>query len=230
MNIQRDLFQHRIDHYIDGARDSVGEYWPPSTPQVVAESFSSTVSTVKTQVSSSVAATLNEANALLDQSVNQVEGLSQRLVDRLLETIAIHIQAWLDVHPVIAWTVYHPMLAAVGWFVIIFLVWSLLQTLLQLTQELWAKILQLPLIFGMFVIRRIVAVIKPSSAMLFRRRSPDSEIEPLTAKSHQAEPQDSDVIAMFIRLEELSREQNLILRELTSRLQHQITEERSPQT
>ncbi|MGB3493049.1 MAG: hypothetical protein WBA57_10000 [Elainellaceae cyanobacterium] len=229
MNIQRDLFQHDLSDSVEVARHSLGEYWPSSISQTVSESFSNGVSTVQTQVSSSAVAMFNGANILLDSGSSHVERLSQSFVDRLFLAIAIHIQAWLEVHPLIAWMLHHPLLAMLGVLIVIFLLWSLLQTLLQLTQNLWAKILQLPLIFGMFVIRRIVAIIKPSSAMLFRRRSPDSQLEPLPPEHDPDDPQNADVIAMFIRLEELSREQNMILRQLTSRLQHQITEERSPQ-
>jgi len=229
MTIQHDPFQYRMDLYIGSAGDGAADYWPSSVSQTVSESMFNTVSTVKTQVANSISSTLNGASTLLDQSVDQVGGMGQSLVDQIVEAIARQLQSWLDMHPVIGWMAYHPLLAAFGVLVIIFLLWSLLQTLLQLTQDLWAKILQLPLIFGMFVIRKIVSIIKPSSAVLFRRHSPETHIQPITPEHDSAAPQEAEVIAMFVRLEELSREQNLILRELTSRLQHQMTEERSPQ-
>lgn len=239
--------QANLQDHLQTSEAALSSSPPQNLSSAVTSAVSSTLSDMKTQVSNSVTATWDEANTLLDSGVNQVGGFTQSMVDQVIQAIALRIQGWLDMHPFIAWVLHHPLLSGLGLLIIIFLLWSLLQTLLLLTQNLWAKILQLPLMFGLLIVRGIVALFKrlrrrllhskamqhqalhsqsdrPNHSAQYLKLPQPNSLGPVIPDGYRPDSADADVMALFIRLEELSREQNQILKQLTARLQHQIAD------
>lgn len=128
-----------------------------------------------------------------------VDGLG----DRLLKSLSAPLQTWLAAHPIAQWLVMHP-LWLLGLVVgAIALLVGLFGAIGRLTQNLWLGLFHVPLwllaaIFGSSL--RLTGVLAKSSA---RQNSP-----PLSENPTQRLDQ------ILTRLEELRREEELLLAEL----------------
>lgn len=71
--------------------------------------------------------------------------LSNRIVDRVLTSLASPLQNWLDAHPMGYWLVSHPLWLVGLVLIALLLLSGLFGAIAQLTQKLWIFVLQAPL-------------------------------------------------------------------------------------
>jgi hypothetical protein len=100
-----------------------------------------------------------------------MDSISQTLLEPVLKSV----QEWMVMHPVIAWTVNHPLWAIALFFIVLLLCWGLLGAIARLVQQAWLLILQAPLkllrwlftgVFNAFLIRGL----KAEEPLVFEQR------------------------------------------------------------
>ncbi|MDX2244665.1 MAG: hypothetical protein NW224_28660 [Leptolyngbyaceae cyanobacterium bins.302] len=116
--------------------------------------------------------------------------------------IALTVQTWMQEHPIIAWSLTHPLISLGILLIAIVLLRGLLDAVARLTEWIWLAILRAPV----FLVNRLFGVI-------FRllNRSPDlTTAEPPT--QHQ------QLITILDKLEALKQEQDKLLNEVRAML------------
>jgi hypothetical protein len=72
------------------------------------------------------------------------QGLSNRAVGGVWQSVTAPIQSWLDQHPWLEWLLQHPLWLVGLFFLVIFLFAGLIQAIGRLTENIWLTLLLLP--------------------------------------------------------------------------------------
>ncbi len=159
--------------------------------------------------------------------------------------IATTAESWLQEHPLLAWLIHHPLLsfglAAVG----LLLLWSLFQAFIEITQEFWVRLLNVPLHLGRWMLQGLYRAIltsvhltgfaMPLRAHLSSGKSPHRPVAhpamnaPVIDAS-VGESADADIVNLLYRLEQLTKEQHQIFHQLAllAEARHQAPTSQSP--
>ena len=118
------------------------------------------------------------------------------------------VQAWLIHNPFLRWCFVHPMGGIVAVVILVVLFGGLVRAIAQLTEQLWVKLLQLPM-------RAVRWVIAP----LFQLKPRTSDKPQLLIASNPDQAQQMGEI--MVRLEHLQKEQTLLLQDIKTLLSNQ---------
>jgi hypothetical protein len=114
--------------------------------------------------------------------------------------ITTPVQNWIDAHPVVAWTLEHPIWTIGLIVVAIFLFWGLLKAIASLSERIWILLLAAPLRLGRWLFQL--------GFSLFRLAPPQA----ITAQNQSDER--SQLINLLSKLETLKQEQDEIVKEI----------------
>jgi hypothetical protein len=162
----------------------------------------------------------------------------QDVVNDWQTAIASTISAWFDDHPLLAWSLDHPVVSAIGFIISLLFLLSFVQLIIEMTRQLWLIILQLPLQLARWLSIGIASLLKFSAQRmshvlrrsLFRNQR-DDPYTPRTSESAPVEPPlspmsnisvsdqavaftEPDIAQLLYRLEELAEEQTQILHQI----------------
>lgn len=129
-----------------------------------------------------------------------VEQLSNAVVTQSQIAATSALQNWLDVHPIAAWMLHHPIwtLGLVG--LIIVLVFGLLGAIARLTENLWLSLLHTPIKLSQWLFRKSPRMVR---SLFVAQRAPDPQQQLLEA---------------IQQLENLRTEQDKVLEQIKSLL------------
>ena len=100
------------------------------------------VDAAATQAVGTVTETAERAQASLEETVETVGRLGDAVVRALPEAMATSVQNWLEAHPIVAWSLAHP-LASLGILLLLLLLsWGLLGELARLIRRGWSFVFQ----------------------------------------------------------------------------------------
>ncbi|MBW4540000.1 MAG: hypothetical protein KME43_12775 [Myxacorys chilensis ATA2-1-KO14] len=135
-----------------------------------------------------------------------VEQLSNAVVTRSQVAATSALQNWLDVHPIAAWMLHHPVwtLGLVG--LVIVLMFGLLGAIARLTENLWLSLLQTPIKLSQWILRKSPRMVK--SVFAGQRQQPDPQQQLLEAVE---------------QLENLRKEQDKVLEQIKSLLPKSVS-------
>jgi hypothetical protein len=133
--------------------------------------------------------------------------------------VAAMIQNWLAGHPILNWGLAHPVWTLIGLAVLLLLSGGLLRAIAQMTEQLWIRLLQLPMRLGQWLLTQLLQRFRPP---LHASVSADPEpIEILRAGFNIASIQDihesfdsEQLYNILVRLEHLQQEQTLLLKDI----------------
>ncbi|WP_404789769.1 hypothetical protein [Altericista sp. CCNU0014] len=130
------------------------------------------------------------------------------------------IQNWLTARPMLDWAFAHPIWTSVGFAILLVLLGGLLRAIAQLTEQLWVRLLQLPMRVGRWILAQLFQLFRlpfrsPAIADLepANTRSPAFNLANLQddSESPVSEQQLCDIL---VRLEHLQQEQTLLLQDI----------------
>jgi hypothetical protein len=148
------------------------------------------------------------------------------------------LQNWLMDYPVLKWGFAHPIWGLLMVIVLVVLFGGLLRAIAQLTEQLWVKLLQLPMRAGQWILTQLLHLLKLKSRTtenpltLTPPKSPTPMLNPTPRLKPEAsmvsEPQ---LCEIMVRLERLQQEQTLLLQDIkTLLIAHQASGGMSKQT
>ncbi len=143
--------------------------------------------------------------------------------------VAAMIQNWLVDHPILNWGLTHPVWALIGLAVLFLLSGGLLRAIAQLTEQLWIRLLQLPMRLGQWILAQLLQFFgRPFRASIHADPEP-IDISPLEINiaSLQDAHESLDAEQLYdilVRLEQIQQEQTLLLQDIKNLL---LVQERS---
>ena len=148
-------------------------------------------------------------------------GLSDGIVNSILNALVSPFQDWLSQHPQVSWLLANPGWLLVVIFVVAFLLLGLLQAVASLTEKFWLGLLKLPILLmgwiwqaGTFLLRRPFAT------------QPKAMRSSLMVQSHPASAASSNRLTEVLnRLEVLQREQDELMQEVRLLLAENVSAE-----
>jgi hypothetical protein len=133
--------------------------------------------------------------------------------------VAAMIQNWLADRPILSWGIAHPVWTLIGLAVLLLLSGGLLRAIAQMTEQLWVRLLQLPMRFGQWILAQLLQVFRRPFRSSAHANSEPTDIlrEELNLASLQDahESLDSEQFyEILVRLEHLQQEQTLLLQDI----------------
>jgi CBS domain containing-hemolysin-like protein len=118
------------------------------------------------------------------------------------------VQTWLIHNPLLRWGFVHPVGGIIAVVILVVLFGGLVRAIAQLTEQLWVRLLQLPM-------RAVKWVLVP--LLQLKPRTADKP-QALIASNPDLEPQIGEIM---VRLEHLQQEQTLLLQDIKTLLSNQ---------
>jgi hypothetical protein len=128
--------------------------------------------------------------------------------------IAEMLQNWLIDSPILSWGFAHPLGGLVAVVVLIMVLGGLVRAIAQLTEQLWVRLLQLPMRAGQWLLTQLLHLLK---------LKPPTANRSQTIIANHPEP-DPQICEIMMRLEHLQQEQTLLLQDIKTLL---VKEEKS---
>ena len=163
----------------------------------------------------SLTQTAAKTKLVLDETLQKTEQLSGAISYGAQEVVVNSMQGWMAEHPIVAWIVAHPLWSIALIVFAIFLCWSLLGAVVQLTQKAWIALLQAPL--------KLIQMLWSGLSQSFHRTDASSLMLPdvtqpdVTQPASQREAQER-LPQILSRLEALHQEQEALMKEMRSML------------
>ncbi len=161
------------------------------------------VTQVTDRASSSVAATAEQAKSSINEMVQRTDDLTSSIADAIQTELSSTIQNWGAEHPVIYWTIYHPLQALALFLFIIFIFQNLFKLINRLIIVAWLAVLKLPFNISYYLFK----VLKNNAN---KERFSDVE-ETVSLVSSAQQIQLSEILQ---RLETINQEQNQLLQQI----------------
>ncbi|MDX2229641.1 MAG: hypothetical protein NW220_08385 [Leptolyngbyaceae cyanobacterium bins.349] len=117
--------------------------------------------------------------------------------------IATLVQTWIQDHPIVAWSLTHPLLSGGGLLIAVVLVRGLLGAIARLTERIWLALLRAPVLLASWLLGAI--------ANIFRQ---PVELPTLTEPPNPKQR----LLDILDRLEALKQEQDALLQEVRAML------------
>jgi len=149
--------------------------------------------------------TAEKTKLALDSTLQKTEQLSGAIAHSVQDVVATSMKTWMAEHPIVSWTIAHPLWSIALIVLVVFLCWSLLGAIVQLTQRLWLALLKAPFKFTQLLSRGMF--------QSFQR----ADISSLTKMKGQQDVQER-LAKISSRLEALHQEQEALMREMRSML------------
>lgn len=153
----------------------------------------------------SITQTAEKTKLALDETLQKTEQLSGTIAHSVQNVVATSMKTWMAEHPIVSWIIAHPLWTIVLTVLVIFLCWSLLGAIAQLTQRVWLALLQAPL--------KLTQLLSKGAFQAFQSADASS----LTKVKGQQDVQER-LSKIFSRLEALHQEQEALMREMRSML------------
>jgi len=154
---------------------------------------------------SSITQTAEKTKLALDETLQKTEHLSGAISNSVQEVVVTSMQGWMAEHPIVAWIMAHPLWSIALIVLIIFLCWSLLGAIAQLTQRVWLALLQAPLKLTQSLSKGAFHVFQSADASSLTKVKGQQDVQERLSK-------------IFSRLEALHQEQEALMREMQSML------------
>ena len=137
----------------------------------------------------------------LHATLQKTEQLSGAISHSVQDVVATSMAGWLAEHPIVAWVIAHPFWAIALTVLALFLCWSLLGAVAQLTQQAWLALLQAPLKFIQLLSRGVSQSFQRADVFALPKLEGQQEVQERLSK-------------IFSRLEALRQEEEVLMREM----------------
>lgn len=154
---------------------------------------------------SSVTQAAEKTKLALDETLQKTERLSGVIAHSVQNVVVTSMKTWMAEHPIVSWIIAHPLWTIALTVLVIFLCWSLLGAIAQLTQRVWLALLQAPL--------KLTQLLSRGAFQAFQSADASS----LTKVKGQQDVQER-LFKIFSRLEALHQEQEVLMKEMRSML------------
>jgi hypothetical protein len=124
------------------------------------------------------------------------------------------VQNWLIDSPILSWGFAHPLGGLVAVVVLIMALGGLVRAIAQITEQLWVRLLQIPMHAGQWLLSQLLHLLKLKPRAANRSQ---------TVIANHPEP-DPQIREIMMRLEHLQQEQTLLLQDIKTLL---LKEEKS---
>jgi ElaB/YqjD/DUF883 family membrane-anchored ribosome-binding protein len=151
----------------------------------------------------SMTQTAEQTKLVLDETLQRAEQLSGSIANSVQDLVVTSVETWMSEHPIISWTIAHPLGAIALVLVTLFLGWGLLRAVAQGTQQVWLLILKAPLKLTQSLAKGTSQSLKRTDLLQTTRL--DSQLE-----VHKRLPE------ILSRLEILRQEQDTLIKEMHS--------------
>ena len=151
--------------------------------------------------------TAEKAQSSLNETLQQTEQFQNSLTHIVQDPIDFAIKSLISNHPIITWFLRHPLLTAIAIIVVVLLVLSMINMIIQLPQQLLSTLLFSPLTIGVFLLRK---VFKPINSV-----SKNSNVTIPRAAKHNQKEISKDILSQLDKIrqgqEKLSQQMNAII-------------------
>ena len=151
--------------------------------------------------------TAEKAQSSLNETLQQTEQFQNSLTHIVQDPIDFAIKSLISNHPIITWFLRHPLLTAIAIIVVVLLVLSMINMIIQLPQQLLSTLLFSPLTIGVFLLRK---VFKPINSV-----SKNSNVTIPRAAKHNQKEISKDILSQLDTIrqgqEKLSQQMNAII-------------------
>jgi hypothetical protein len=121
------------------------------------------------------------------------------------------LRHWLMDYPILGWGLAHPFWGLVAAIVLVMVLGGLVRAIAQLTEQLWVRLLQLPMRAGKWMLAQLFHLLK------LKPRTAD---KPQLSMANNPDP-DRQIGEIMVRLEHLQQEQTLLLQDIKTLLSNQ---------
>lgn len=141
---------HRLTQAGQQAMSALSQTMTATTATVshTASAVVNQVQSATTQAASQIAQTAATAKHSFGQTLSQPDHLPTAVTpsvsDRIQTAVFGSLQGWLAAHPMVHWSLTHPLYALGIGLLILFLLWGLLRAIVHLADRAWLAILQAP--------------------------------------------------------------------------------------
>lgn len=165
------------------------------------------------QAVNTITANTEQAKASLEASIKKAENVSEQASEVLQNAISSLIGDWINAHPQLIWLVNHPFVSLAILFLVILILWGLLQALGRFFEQAWLMLLQSPIILMQFIFGSVYQLI----GGLFRKKNLviETKVKPVDLKrlSSQSLAQQKRLAEIITRLDALNQEQKQLMQE-----------------
>jgi hypothetical protein len=142
--------------------------------------------------------------------------------------VAAMIRNWLVDRPILNWGLAHPVWTLVGLAVLVLLSGGLLRAIAQLTEQLWIRLLQLPMRLGQWILAQLLQLFgRPFRALLPAEPepidSPSAELNIAHLQDVHASSEAEQLYEILARLEQIQQAQTLLLQDIKQLLLNQAS-------
>ena len=163
------------------------------------------------QATNAMTQTTEKTTLALNSTLQKTEQLSGTLSHSVQNVVATSMKGWMAEHPIVAWGMAHPLWSIALVILILFLVWSLLGAVAQLTQRAWLAVLQAPLKATQSLSRGMVRSFQRADAVSSPKLDGQQEIQARLAE-------------ILHRLQALRQEEDVLMKEMQAILILKIEE------
>jgi hypothetical protein len=128
-------------------------------------------------------------------------------------------QSWLISSPLLGWGLAHPILGLTAAVAAVVLLGGLLRAIAQLTEQLWVKLLQMPMRVGQWLFFQLLCLLKvrPRTVANTQNLVTADSLKLALNETNTSEP-DQQMYEIMVRLERLQQEQTLLLQDIKTLL------------
>jgi hypothetical protein len=142
------------------------------------------------------------------------------------DAVVAMIQTWLADYPIFNWGLAHPVWTLMGVIALVLLSGGLLRAIAQLTEQLWIRLLQLPMRLGQWILAQLLQLFgRPFRALLPAESEPiDGPLAELNMAHLQdvhASSEAEQLYEILARLEQIQQAQTLLLQDIKQLLLNQ---------
>lgn len=138
--------------------------------------------------------------------------------------VAQMVQDWLLDHPILSWGILHPIWALVSGVLLLFVSGGLLKAIARLTEQLWIKLLQLPMQLSQWLLTRLFNWFRFQPFSSSNSLKPtlvsiqDSAFSAGNNPGKDSLDADRQLYEVMVRLEQLQQEQTQLLKDIKTLL------------
>lgn len=154
---------------------------------------------------SSITQTAEKTKFALDETLHKTERLSGAISHSVQEVVAASMKTWMAEHSIVSWIIAYPLWTIALLILVIFLCWSLLGAIAQLTQRMWLALLQAPLKLTQLLSKGAFQAFQSADASSLTKMKGQQDVQERLAK-------------ISSRLEALHQEQEVLMKEMRSML------------
>ena len=144
----------------------------------------------------------NTKDFLTNETIQRVEQLSDALAETLQREVVASFQNWLEAHPLVSWSIAHPLWTSALFLGLLLLLGGLLRVVTRLSEQVWLVIFQVPLKLGQWLLGIVFSAFTKVLASQGANRE------------SRKEDRQERLAYILLRLEAIRQEQEALLEEM----------------